>query len=270
MNETINQSQSNETEYYFPGVTLLVTHYNRWKSLHRLLTKLNELKCRFDDIVVSDDASRPEVLEQLKTLQSTFAFRLVTAPANKGFAHNINKGQDAVETAHTLYIQEDFVPSDLFPRRMMDALQIMNERTDIDYIRFWSQYRFPTLKKYDKGFSETVFNPLIMNHRSFYMYSDNPHIRRSNFLQKFGRYEEDIDGNISEHNMAIRFIQRKGKGLFYEEYTSLFDHKNDGDEPSCFARAKWQSSQTPFWNTLRSVYLKYKWAKCMWQLKFMR
>ncbi len=55
-----------ESQFYFQGVTLLVTHYNRWKSLERLLTTLNELKCRFEDIVVSDDASKPEVQEQLK------------------------------------------------------------------------------------------------------------------------------------------------------------------------------------------------------------
>lgn len=257
-------------QYHYPGVTLLVTHYNRWKSLERLLMKLAELRCHFDDIVVSDDASKQDVQEKLETLRSTFGFRLVTASTNKGFANNINKGQDAVRTPHTLYIQEDFVPSNLFPQRMKDALEIMNERSDVDYIRFWSQYRFPTLRKFGNGFSETVFNPLIMNHLSFYMYSDNPHIRRSNFLQKFGRYEEGIDGNISEHNMAIRFIQRKGKGLFYDEYTSLFDHKNDSDEPSCFSRAGWRSSQTPFWVSLRKAYLKYKWAKCMWQLKFRR
>jgi glycosyltransferase involved in cell wall biosynthesis len=259
-----------ETQFYYPGVTLLITHYNRWKSLDRLLTKLNELKCKFDDIVVSDDASKPEVQQQLQALQSKYGFRLVTAPVNKGFANNINKGQDAVKTPYTLYIQEDFVPSDLFPEKMVDALQIMDKRTDVDYIRFWAAYRYPVLKKYDKGFAETVFKPLTLNHHSFFMYSDNPHIRRSNFLQKFGRYQEEIDGNISEHNMAIRFIQRKGKGLFYEEYSTLFDHKNDNDEPSSFSRAGWRSSQHPFWVSLRSVYLKYKWMKCMWQVKFMQ
>jgi glycosyltransferase involved in cell wall biosynthesis len=256
--------------FQFPDVTLLITHYNRCKSLQRLLNRLKQLNCKFDDVVVSDDASRPENLEKLYDLQSEFGFRLITTPVNRGLANCLNKGQDAVKTSYTLYIQEDFEPSDLFPPRLADALEIMNKKNEIDYVRFWASFRFPSLKPFDKGFSETLYKPLRMNHFGFFMYSDNPHIRRSNFLEKFGRFEEGIAGEVAEHNMAIRFIQRKGKGLFYEDYGSLFKHINEGEEQSTFPRASWRTSANPILLSLRTVYLRYKCLKCMWQVKFMR
>ena len=83
-------------EFFFPGVTLLITHYNRSGSLERLLTTFHDLGCRFDDIVVADDASIPEHLEKLKTMQAVFNYRLIEATKNSGFPGNINKGQDAV------------------------------------------------------------------------------------------------------------------------------------------------------------------------------
>ncbi len=256
--------------FYYPGVTLLITHYNRSKSLERLLINLKNLQCTFEDIVVSDDGSRPEHQEKLKEMQPVYNFRIISAPVNKGFPNCINKGQDAVKTPYTIYIQEDFDPTPLFPPHLADALQLMNENKDLDYIRFWSFYRFPTLKPYAKGFSETIFNPWNFNHLNFFMYSDNPHLRRSNFLEKFGRYQEGIKGDVSEHNQAIRFIQRKGKGLFYEQYETLFEHKNSEDEPSSFDRASWRQSRSPIFLFMRAIYLKFKWMKCMWQVYFMK
>lgn len=257
-------------QYYFPGVTLLVTHFNRSGSLERLLSTFRELNCHFDDIVVSDDSSRPEHQEKLAALQSIYKFRLIPGKPTHGFAVNINKGQDAVTTPYTLYVQEDFVPLKGCAEHLSDGLQIMKEHADIDYVRFWSFYRYPCLKPFGKGFSETVYNPWNLSHLKFFMYSDNPHFRRSNFLQKFGRYQEDIDGNISEYRMSISFMQKKGKGLFYNDYEALFEHRNSPDEPSSFARASWRQSQAPVFRFLRWIYQRYKWLKCLKDYKYLK
>lgn len=255
---------------YYPGVTLLITHYNRSGSLERLLSSFRELGCRFDDIVVSDDCSKPPHLERLKALQPEYAFRLVTASVNTGFPGNINKGQDAVTTPYTLYIQEDFVPFEKFPARLADALDFMNSDKNLDYIRFWSFYRYPGLVPYGKGFALEVYKPFSFDHRKFFMYSDNPHLRRSDFLKKFGHYQEHVNGNVSEYRMSISFMQKKGKGLFFEEYDSLFEHKNSPDEPSTFDRPEWKQKKQPHILLLRWVYLKYKFLKSVWELNFMR
>ena len=110
----------------FPGVALLVTHYNRSRSLERLLSTFAAQGCLFDEIVVSDDGSKPEHQEYLKQLQPRFNYKLITAPVNKGLGNNINKGQDAVTAPFTLYVQEDFEPASDFPQHFADAMSILN------------------------------------------------------------------------------------------------------------------------------------------------
>jgi glycosyltransferase involved in cell wall biosynthesis len=75
---------------YFEEVTLLVTHYNRSKSLERLLEGLKSAGCNFYHIVVSDDCSAPVHVEYLKELQYTYHFNLISgpAPANAGAYYN--------------------------------------------------------------------------------------------------------------------------------------------------------------------------------------
>src|SRR5690349_8284605 len=107
---------------YFQDVTLLITHYNRSSSLERLLKTFRNFNCKFDEIVVSDDASKPQHQEKLKWLASEFNFRLILASTNKGFPNNMNKGQDAVKTTYTLYVQEDFEPLPGCVSHLLDAL----------------------------------------------------------------------------------------------------------------------------------------------------
>src|SRR5581483_5614559 len=94
--------------FYFPSVTLLITHYNRSSSLERLLAHFRQLGCTFGEIIVADDASKPEHIDKIKSLQPLYLFRLLTVPQNGGLGRNLNRGQDAVKTPYTLYVQEDF------------------------------------------------------------------------------------------------------------------------------------------------------------------
>ncbi|MEO6149844.1 MAG: glycosyltransferase, partial [Mucilaginibacter sp.] len=247
----------------FDHVTLLVTHYNRSRSLARLLQAFKDLDITFGDIVVSDDGSWPEHLDKLHELKNEFNYRLITTPTNRGLGNNINKGQDAVQTPYTLYVQEDFEPTQAFPRHFKDALGFMDEDKTIDIARMYAYFKYPYGKHYKKGFSEMLFSasPLKSNHLKFYVYSDHPHLRRSNFLQKFGRYSEGIKGDLTEYRMALSFIQKKGRGIFYNDFYDLFYQKNSSDEPSTMGRASWRESTNPFVLVARSVYLKFKLLK---------
>ncbi|MBO3273520.1 glycosyltransferase, partial [Hymenobacter defluvii] len=98
----------------FPAVTLLITHYNRSKSLERLLGAFKALGVMFGDIIVSDDNSKGLHVQAIEHLQTRYSFKLITAPVNRGLGNNLNKGQDAVATPYTLYVQEDFVPTHKF------------------------------------------------------------------------------------------------------------------------------------------------------------
>ena len=238
----------------FPTITLLVTHYNRSQSLQHLLQTFADQEVQFGDIVVSDDGSKAEHLNKLVELQSIYDFRLVIAPKNAGLGNNINKGQDAVTTPYTLYVQEDFEPVPFYGQHLKDALAIMDELPAIDIVRFYAYFKYPYLKPFRKGFSEMKFNIWYPGYRKFHAYSDHPHLRRSSFLQKFGRYAEGIKGDATEFGMTISFLKKKGRGMFYEDYKGLFNQVNTFVEPSTMIRSDVRQSNNPFIALPRAIY----------------
>ncbi|WP_187261805.1 glycosyltransferase [Pontibacter beigongshangensis] len=245
-------------KHIYKDVTLLITHYNRSSSLERLLKSYQDLNCEFEEIVVSDDGSKPEHLKALKELLKSYAFRLVTSPVNKGLANNLNKGQRAVKTPLTLYVQEDFIPLPAFTTHFADALEMMRAQQELDIIRFYAYSAYPYLKPYKKGYSEMVIKPWFTNYRKIYYYTDHPHLRRSSFLEKFGHYVEGIKSDKAEYLMCLSFIQHKGKGLFFDGYKQLFLQKNSTEEPSTMQRSNWRQSRNPIVAYGRNIYRQIK------------
>jgi glycosyltransferase involved in cell wall biosynthesis len=248
----------NIKEGYLNSVTLLITHYNRSSSLERLLKTFAEQEITFGDIVLSDDGSKPEHLEKLRSLQPAYKFRLITTPVNKGLGNNINKGQDAVNTPYTLYVQEDFDPYPGYKKHLLDALSIVNERPDVDIVRFYAYFKYPYLKHYRNGYSEMLFKLWYPGYRKFHCYSDHPHLRRTTFFEKFGRYAEGIKGDRTEFLMAISFLKNKGKAMFYEDYKGLFDQINSSDEPSTMKRSDLRQSPNYVISFARGMYRALK------------
>lgn len=222
--------------YFFENVSFLITHYNRSKSLHRLLAAMQNLNVTFGEIVVSDDGSSYAHLQNLLEYQKTFNFRLITASVNKGLPNSINKGQDAVVKPYTLYVQEDFVPNEVFPIKFQHSLEIMDERPDIDIARYWAYWKYPYLKSIRNGFSEMKFSIWKWGYKKFYVYSDASHLRRSNFPKKFGKFSENLPSDRAEYLMMMSFIRLNGKAIYNDNYNDMFDHLNSEDEPSTVER----------------------------------
>ncbi|PTS94521.1 glycosyl transferase family 2, partial [Pedobacter sp. HMWF019] len=233
---------------------LLITHYNRSSSLIRLLKEFKALNCVFDEIIVSDDGSKSVHLEKILSVQKEFNMRVVTTEKNKGLGNNINKGQDAVKSAYTLYIQEDFIPQPIFPEKLGYALGCMEKREDIDMVRFYSYEKYPYLKPIGEGFSEMIFNPFLWGYKKFYYYSDHPHLRRSSFFSKFGRYAEGIKSDVTEYRMMLSFLRNKGKSLYYEKYKELFDQSNSEEEPSTVKRQAWKQKDNFPTKVIRDIF----------------
>lgn len=242
----------------FSTITLLITHYNRSKSLARLLQAFDKQQISFGDIVVSDDGSKPEHIAFLKDLQKSHPFTLITTPQNAGLGNNINKGQDAVKTPYTLYVQEDFDPLPGYDQHLKDALEIVEERKDIDMVRFYAYFKYPYLKTYKNGFSEMMFKIWYPGYRKFHVYSDHPHLRRTTFFEKFGRYREGLKGDRTEFLMAMSFLKNKGKAMFYEDFKGLFDQINSSDEPSTMKRSDVRQSSNPAIAFVRMIYRNVK------------
>ncbi|RCH55127.1 glycosyl transferase family 2 [Mucilaginibacter hurinus] len=244
--------------YIFKTITLLVTHYNRSQSLQRLLEAFAKQHIIFGDIVVSDDGSKADHLNRLVELSEIYGFRLITTPTNRGLGNNINKGQDAVETLYTLYVQEDFDPFPGYALHLQNALDIMDERKDVDMVRFYAYFKYPYLKPYRDGFSEMMFSIWKPGYRKFHVYSDHPHLRRNSFFHKFGRYAEGEKGDRTEFLMAISFLKNKGKAMFYEDFKGLFDQVNSAAEPTTMTRSDMRQSDNPFIAFIRMIYRNVK------------
>lgn len=245
------------TAFYFEEITLLITHYNRSNSLKRLLDTLHNQAITFREIVVSDDGSDETHVNNILALKADYPIKLITTEQNRGLGHNINKGQDAVSTPFTLYIQEDFVPSPALGPVIHDGLAFLKEDPQWDIIRFHSLSwaRYPYLKAYKKGFSVMKFSllPWYTNKLKFFYYCDNPHLRRSTFSNKFGRFRENCTADQTEWSMALSFLKKKGKGLYYNSEACLFEHINDDEEPGQY-RHKKNYSKLLYNSLTRSIY----------------
>ena len=248
-----------ENEVFF-NISLLITHYNRSSSLERLLHVLKFQDVTFAKIIVSDDGSEAEHLKRLQELNNEFSFQLITTKKNMGLGNNINKGQKAIKSTYTLYVQEDFVPLPCFKDALKNAESLLDSRPDLDIARFYAYFKYPYLKPFKNGFSEMTFTPNIIyfNYRKFYMYSDHPHLRRSNFLEKFGNYPEGIKGDATEYRMMMNFLQQKGKGIFYEDFKGLFDQVNSETEPSTMKRNSLRNSDNFLIEAIRNLYRHMK------------
>ena len=244
----------------YKDTALLITHYNRSQSLKRLLETFLNLNVLFGEIVVSDDCSKPEHLNLIKELQNQFNFKLISAETNSGLGNNINKGQDAVTLPYTFYVQEDFYPTEKLLKPFDFAYTALKKQQEIDIIRFYAYRKYPNLKTYGYGFSTMIFSFLQKGYGKFYQYSDHPHLRKSNFFKKFGRYAEGLDPEKTEYKMVIKFIQKKGVGLFYEDHQILFKHGNSELEPSTMEneRKNWRRSNNIFIALIRNAYRNFK------------
>ncbi|MCF0068932.1 glycosyltransferase [Dyadobacter sp. CY261] len=245
-------------EYFFEEVTLLITHYNRSQSLEQLLLSFEALNCTFGDIVVSDDGSKPDHVDYLLELQKKHEFRLITTPKNRGLGNNINKGQDAVKTPFTLYVQEDFTPTTVFPESFTKALAIMHDKPGNDVVRFYAYFQYPYLRNPRDGYYEMNFSVWKPGYRKFYAYSDHPHLRRINFFDKFGRYTEGQKGDVTEYRMMMSFLKNRGTGYFYKDFTGLFIQQNSEAEPSTMKRNMWRESNNFLLTQIRHLYRHLK------------
>ena len=240
--------------YKFDATTLLITHYNRSQSLERLLKGFAEAGISFEDIIVSDDASNSMHLDYLQSLKLTYDFDLITTPQNKGLGNNLNKGQDAVKTKYTLYVQEDFTPLGACLAYLKEAHTIMDEDKNIDTIRFYSYLNYPETVPYQKGFSKMIFNPWSLDVSKIHMYIDHPHLRRSNFFEKFGRYTENKKSDQIEYDMMVSFLKNGANCLVADNYRSVFAQANSEAEPSTVKRNSLRYSGSVMISIPRFIY----------------
>nr|WP_199082925.1 hypothetical protein [Pedobacter sp. ASV19] len=128
--------------------------------------------------------------------------------------------------------------------------------------------RLVNVRSYNQNFNEMIFESSFLkwNHLKFYMYSDHPHLRRSTFFNRFGKYDEGIKPDSTEFNMALSFIKNKGRGLLVKDIYGIFDQKNSADEPSTINRSSWREQDSFVVRSMRRLFLVYRYIKNTIQL----
>jgi glycosyltransferase involved in cell wall biosynthesis len=163
------------------------------------------IKDEEDEIIVSDDASMVEIIEEIKSFpEALFIF----SKHNKGLAGNINKGIDACSGKFIIYCQEDFLLDLELKNLLPEYLKILKSKK-IDLIRFSSYFNFNKTREFNddiKIIPKFCWSNFFQN---FYRYSDHPFIIQNNFHEKYGYYLENTSGRYGETEYAVRLSNSK-------------------------------------------------------------
>ena len=204
-------------------ISFLITHYNRPKQLLNCINAIKSINYPNFEIVVSDDSSKQEVIETIKTYDVN---TLVIAETNKGLGANINRGLRACKGEFIIYCQEDFLLKASIKKVLPEVLNLISN-DKLDMVRFISSYNFKKLKKISINVSLipkfSLKNFLFQSQQ----YSDNPFITTIKFYEKNGYYLEGTSGDYGETEYAIRIFKSKAKiGITNQSYVSYAANNN--------------------------------------------
>lgn len=203
-------------------LSILITHYNRPGALGICIDAIRNLKFPLPiELIVSDDCSSPEKLEQLKKLPIDV---LVTTPVNQGLASNINRGLKACRGNYIFYIQEDFIISPEILKVLPESIDLLNSGA-LQMIRFRANYVFSHLIP----LSQHIFKIPKFSFRNFnintFQYSDNPFLTTPTFFENQDYFLENVSGPYGETEFAIRVLKSSSKiGIADKNYFSANDN----------------------------------------------
>jgi hypothetical protein len=125
-------------------------------------------------------------------------------------------------------------------------------------VRFYAYSKYPYLKPLGNGYGEMQFGWWKPGYMKFHCYSDHPHLRRSNFYEKFGPYPEGKKMDQAEYLFMMSFLHRKGKAIQYENINELFEQKNSSAEPSMVPRDSYRTTNNFLIRNVRHLYRHIK------------
>lgn len=191
-----------------PKLSVLYITYNRSELLQESLYSLKkaiedtELDCEF---VLSDDAST----DQHKNILQTLGFDVVSiASQNAGLGANCNRGLGSCSGDYIMQLQDDWLYN-AGAREIIAALEIFQLQPKVGIIQFnqtgsdLPRHRISS----PHGFN---FDLLANDHLpwgrrcSIRPYSDQPHIKRREFVADIGGYMEGVPMEVMENDYKKR------------------------------------------------------------------
>jgi teichuronic acid biosynthesis glycosyltransferase TuaG len=116
------------------AITILIPHYNRPELLEKALLSIREQTSPAAEVLVLDDCSRPEVLEQIRQLSHLATIHV--NERNLGLRANFNQGASLARTEWLGFLADD----DLFlPQKLERQNAYLDEHPECDILvgPFW-------------------------------------------------------------------------------------------------------------------------------------
>ena len=209
----------------YPLVSVLIVHYNRPAILAKAFFSLKKnLSYPNLQFVVSDDCSKPEVIEQIKKIPFD---KFVLAEKNQGIGANTNKGIRGCDGQYILQLQDDHILKEGYNDCIEKGLQILKDDPSIAFVRFLLGKKFRNTISKSTGKLEYRVVPKEMwknGERGFFQYSDWPHLKPASIHTRLGLYLENKPIIYTENEFSTRFLRTKGLFVAYvPSYDNIFD-----------------------------------------------
>jgi len=210
-----------------PKVSVVFITYNRPDFLMDSIKAIRN-NCKYPnlELIVSDDGTKPSIKKFLHDLAID---KLVTSETNQGLGANSNKGIKAGTGEYILHLQDDFecVSTEPFIEK---SIQIIKTHSDVGLVRLHHSTRFPNKIDYKlpdgTPYSILGFDQPKDMKNNIYIYSDHPHLKKSDFHDKSGYFTEGLKVGETEDDFCKRFNSNRNYKVATLWRTNLF--KNNG------------------------------------------
>jgi glycosyltransferase involved in cell wall biosynthesis len=155
------------------------------------------------ELIVSDDGSPKEVQAAIRDLSFD---RFVLSERNTGLGANTNRGLLAATGDFILQIQDDCLcvgPADLIHA----ALDLFQTRADVELVRYQPpspEGALGEISQTSGGRRFQLYSSGMFSSVGQFAYSDQPHIKRRSFHERFGLYRERVPMTVMEVDFAKR------------------------------------------------------------------
>lgn len=222
--------EQGKTREHWPLISVVIVTYNRVHLLRETVQLFREC-CTYPnyEIVIADNWSEPEQRRQMLELGADF---YVISGRNRSLGGNNNQAIRQARGEYIFYLQNDLACTHRGDW-MQDALWVLENNEDVglvmvrgnDYIPNFETRRLPD----GREFRVLSFDqPKVKN--SHYVYNDGPQLKRKDFHETVGWYDEDMPLGDTEDFFALRFLEQRKYSIATIDYRSmggqhLFEHE---------------------------------------------
>lgn len=188
-------------------ISVVFITFNRSQLLLRAIASLRPalegLGCPYE-LIVADDCSDPEHLEAIRSLEGV---TLVQAVVNSGLGANANAGLRACRGEWILQVQDDWEYAGN-SHDIARAIDVMEQDSSVGIVQLTPVHSdLPSARRESMSGAHVVFaNDGLPWRRACNLrpYSDCPHIKRREFVDRVGPYLEGVPMTVCESDYQRR------------------------------------------------------------------